>query len=449
MKRSAMSKQDLQELTERLLNGTYRPLDPQEMAEEDTETVRTLNRIAGLLDSAPRRGEDQQLYAARTQLEQILREAPIGICITNERGYFDYVNPAYCRLYGYSPDELIGEHFTLVVPEEHREKMNELHERFMGRRYELFGEWTVQHRDGSLLTIFANAAYILDERDEPKKVTFVVDVTKRIYYERELKRTVTALKREIEERKRVAENRDRAERMLRHDMKNPLNGILGGAQLLQENCEREDDLELVGIIGDAGKRLNAMLEGLFDYTKMEDGRYRLSPCPIVLEDLLEAATAGMKTLLQRRSVRLSIFVDGVELHNRRAGSVSTFYGERAHLQTMLENLLRNAIEASPEEGTVTLQTEVGESLRFDLHNASVIPKEVRETFFQRYASARKQRGTGLGTYVAKLICELHGGEISFSTSEDEGTHLYLSLPIQPQGTCERNGDEEEKNERGR
>ncbi len=124
------------------------------------------------------------------------------------------------------------------------------------------------------------------------------------------------------------------------------------------------------------------------------------------------------------------------------------YGERAHLQTMLENLLRNAIEASPEEGKVTLHTEVGDSIRFDLHNAGAIPKEVRETFFQRYASARKQRGTGLGTYVAKLICELHGGRIWFSTSEEKGTHLYLELPVQPQGMHERDAGEEDEHEKG-
>jgi PAS domain S-box-containing protein len=362
------------------------------------------------------------------RLEQILREAPIGICITDENGYFEDVNPAYCRFYGYSREELIGAHFTIVVPEEHREEMTELHDRFMGRTYELSGEWEVRHRDGSRLSILANAAYIIDEEGAPRKVTFVVNLTDRKHYERELHRTVTALEREIEERKKLEEARDRAERMVRHDLKNPLNGILGAAQLLREGVdEEEEQRELIGMIIDGGSRLDSMLEGMFDYMKMEDGRYALEPRRFELDSLLRSLQTGMNDLLKRRSVRLELKIDGREQNRHEPFFM---YGEPEHIQTMLENLLRNAVEASPEGAAVTFRVETGSTVRFDIYNRGVIPEELRESFFQRYTTSGKKNGSGLGTYVARLICELHGGSIRFTTVEAEGTHLYLELPAQ-------------------
>ena len=127
-----------------------------------------------------------QYLADKKTVMDVVEKTPVGICITNERGLYEYVNAAYTRLYGYSYDELIGQSFTIVVPEEHRAELVELHDRFMHRQYELEGEWQVVRRDGRRMTILANAAYVLDEQEKPKKITFVLDITARKRAEAEL-----------------------------------------------------------------------------------------------------------------------------------------------------------------------------------------------------------------------------------------------------------------------
>ena len=118
-----------------------------------------------------------QYLMEQRALIDVVEKAPVGICITNRDYVFEYVNPAYCRIYGYQYDELIGKPFTVVVPEEHRPYLMELHDRFMDQEYELEGEWEVVRKDGKRLSILANAAYVVDERMKPKKITFVLDRT--------------------------------------------------------------------------------------------------------------------------------------------------------------------------------------------------------------------------------------------------------------------------------
>ena len=120
--------------------------------------------------------------------EGVIRAAPIGICITDAEGHFEMVNPAYCDFYGYREEELLGRHFTLVVPEADRARMNGLHQRFIAgdSDMEASHECEVQGRDGRPRSILAKAARIQDAQGGVKKVTFVVDISERKAMEQRL-----------------------------------------------------------------------------------------------------------------------------------------------------------------------------------------------------------------------------------------------------------------------
>lgn len=82
----------------------------------------------------------------------------IGICITNEDKKFVAVNDRYCELYGYDRKELIGNEFTMIVPEDFRETMKHLHDKFMKDKREISREWQVQTKSG-LMNISVDTAY--------------------------------------------------------------------------------------------------------------------------------------------------------------------------------------------------------------------------------------------------------------------------------------------------
>ncbi|TVQ28609.1 MAG: PAS domain S-box protein [Spirochaetaceae bacterium] len=130
-------------------------------------------------DALVRKFSRIQYLVEQRAFADVVEKAPVGICITNRSYVYEYVNEAYCRIYGYAPEELVGKPFTMVVPEEHRKELVELHDQFMDQEYELTGEWSVRTKDGSQVTILASAVYVVDEKRNPKKITFVLDITAR------------------------------------------------------------------------------------------------------------------------------------------------------------------------------------------------------------------------------------------------------------------------------
>ena len=119
-------------------------------------------------------------------LAAILDATPVGVCITTEAGTFEQVNPAYERLYGYPADELIGRHFTIVVPEDQRLELAALHDRFIAEGLDIRGEWRVLAKGGLPRTILADACRVVGSDGRYRKVTFVLDISARIAMEEQL-----------------------------------------------------------------------------------------------------------------------------------------------------------------------------------------------------------------------------------------------------------------------
>ncbi|MFP4179189.1 MAG: PAS domain S-box protein [Spirochaetaceae bacterium] len=344
-------------------------------------------------------------HATREKLNAVLQEAPIGICITDKHGIYQYVNPFYCRFYGYREDELLGEHFTKVVHPDERDMFIDLHDRFMGRKYELSGEWKVRNSKNQEKSIFANAAYLVDADGEPRKVTFVIDIS---------------------ERKKMEENKERVERIVRHDLRNPLNGILGGVQLLMQETTDEQQRSYLTLIQDAGMQMLHMLENSFSYLQMENGTYQPQFETFSLEELIKIVSTEVESYAAQYGVKLNFSCNG---HSIAETGEHPMRGEKQHLAGMLGNLIRNAIEASSRGDTVDIAFVHADEVRIDIHNSGVIPREIRDNFFDRYVSYGKENGMGLGTYTAKLIVDYHEGNIDFRSSETGGTHVLIRLPL--------------------
>ncbi|TVQ37984.1 MAG: PAS domain S-box protein [Spirochaetaceae bacterium] len=425
MAKAAHDRQEIMQLLDSLVNGSYRELSPERYPDhEEREIVRLVNMLYRQRQQI-QQSWSESLQRSEKRLREVIETTPVGICITNADGIFEYVNPPYCRLYQYRPEELLGKHFTLVVPESERGRLSELHGEFMGRRWELRGEWTVQRKDGSQLSILADAAYIIDIDERPKKVTFVVDITDRKRAEQQLHETVARLHNEIEERKRIEKIKREVERIIQHDLRNPLNGILTATELLLRDDLTESQKELALLIRDSGRKLNTMINSSMDIVRMEEGSYELALQDLNLFDILSDCRAETIGLARKYDVALIFEVDGRAIDWNAQFSV---HGEEIYLEDLLVNLIRNAVEASKPGDQVRISVTTGDPYRIDIHNPAVVPAEIRGSFFERYSTFGKPNGNGLGTYIARLIARVHGGDVDFTTNETEGTHLTVTLP---------------------
>ncbi len=236
--------------------------------------------------------------------------------------------------------------------------------------------------------------------------------------------------RDITERRQIERMREDVQRMIRHDIKSPLIGIVGLAKRLGKGVNLTDrQRKAVVLIQESGEKTLRMIDRSRDLFQMEQGTYELTSQPVNLVTVLERIRKQLEPLTLKKRMTVKISLSGQSPEERP----EILNGDEDLLEVMLANLLKNAIEASPENKSVKIRIGTDEKRDqkthiIDIHNWAAIPEEMRDTFFEAYATRGKKGGTGLGTYNAMLIARTHQGDIRFTTSEAEGTHVIVSLP---------------------
>ena len=240
-------------------------------------------------------------------------------------------------------------------------------------------------------------------------------------------RFTVIIARDISERKLAESLKADVERMTRHDLKGPLNGIIAAPDLIREsgplNANQQDMLKL---IEDSGWTMFSMINLSQDIFKIERGVYELRPAPVNLSPLIKRLFVETLPLANAKRLSVEATLDGKPWQEINPLRVS---GEEVLCHSMLSNLLKNAMEASPEGAVVQVAMTRGEKTQsVSIKNRGAVPRELRDKFFEKYATSGKKGGTGLGTYNAMLIAKVHGGDIKMETSEQDGTSITVTMP---------------------
>lgn len=376
---------------------------------QNNSAEETLHLIKGIF-------EDQNALSF-----SLFQHMPIGICVTNEASMFTDVNATYCDIYGYTKNELIGHHFTYVVPEEKQEELVQYQEEFMLKEYELQGSWIVQGKDKKPFEIIANAAFLrTKDGREKRKMTLVVRA-------KELEDTIVRLRTTIEILERKLETQDIANRLAEHDLRNRLSSIVSVADILSNTDVDDEQRKWVDTIKRIGKDTLLLLSSARDFASMERGEYQPDISEFDLIGNMAKLTKDYLESISSKKLHIELTLNGHEVEP--GADELIIEGDQFYLEHMFQNLLGNAIDASPDNENIFIAIEKEESLIIRFSNMGMIPEEIQENFFEKYTTSGKERGTGLGTYIAKMIADFHGGDISFTSSAEKGTTLAVSLPL--------------------
>ncbi len=232
--------------------------------------------------------------------------------------------------------------------------------------------------------------------------------------------------RESLEGRRFAE---RYVQTLTHEMKSPLAGIRGAAELLEEDSEamgKADRKRFLDNIRAETVRADRLLTRLLELSSLE-GRTKLENVETIdLREVVDRAVANAKAMADLAGVRL--------IREDHSGAMDV-RGDSFILRAAVTNLLENAIDFSPEGGEVGIGLETAAGL----HRIAIsddgpgIPDYAREKIFERFFSLRHLRsgrkGTGLGLTLVKEAAELHQGTVSIDGREGGGTMAVLGIPV--------------------
>ncbi len=220
-----------------------------------------------------------------------------------------------------------------------------------------------------------------------------------------------------------------------HELKTPLNSILGFSDLLATSDNlNERQKRYVENIQTSGKHLLAMISDLLDLAKLEAGKMRPQVVELDVADLVEPLAASMMPMARRKNIDLSVEVEP---------NLPTVLQDPRKLKQILYNLLSNAIKFTPEGGRIRVRAERAgtDQLALVVEDTGIgIPLEEQSTIFEKFrqgrivpgqkdALTREFEGTGLGLSIVKELARLLGGEVRLESEFGKGSTFTVLVPM--------------------
>lgn len=372
------------------------------------------------------KNSQKELETSKRLLQAILDNLVDGILTFNEEGEIQSVNRAGAYIFGYAPDEMIGENIRLLIPslavQSENGNFKVLLEQLNGLGDELEG----QRKDGSRFPIYFSTNEV--NLDHHKLYTAnIQDLTERKFMETQVW-DKERLNIELEKERELRDVKNRFISMMSHDLKTPLSAIRLASSMLRNYGDRsspEEKIETYDTIDQQVEHLTEMINDVMtisrqDFTGAELNRQIIdleTYCRDIIEELQLAYRMKRTLNFSGTDRRIEALIDIKVM--RRA----------------LMNLLTNAIKYSPDGKPVNMELAYADCQAIiKISDQGIgIPKEDLARLFEPFNRASNVggiQGTGLGLAIAKQAVELHGGTISVESELGKGTTFTITLPAE-------------------
>lgn len=397
----------------RTLRSTVTVDDPAMAASDESEH----DEIIGLARKIERMA--QVLQKTEASYKRIVEDQVDLICRYRQDGKLTFVNSAYAQAFGRKRNELVGQPFPIFAPgaaigDEPYSMERELDYPDGRRRWLMWTQRAIRDDSGSTLEYQAVGH----------------DITLRKEAEAALLHA-----------KEAAEAADRAKSeflaIVSHEIRTPINGVIGFAQILAESPLSPEQREQVAIIKSSGQALEKLIADILDLSKIEAGKIEIESAPFGLHKCVEDVIAFFQPRARAAALGLTASID--------PDVPQIVNSDEARLRQILTNLIGNALKFT-ERGTISIHVSCmrGEpvSLRdtrralrlfFSVSDTGIgIPPEKISKLFKPFSqvdssSERRRSGTGLGLIISKRLCELMGGSISVDSKPGDGTTFRFSV----------------------
>ena len=391
-----------------------KPVEPEEL-------IATIKALLRMKEAEEARLESEQRY-------QLLFESsslPTWVCDLESLEILE-VNQAAVRLYGYSRDEFLRMQISDIQPIDRLPNDAESRTRILDALPNA-SEWRHGKKDGTTIDVEVIWQQVL-YRGRRAALVFANDITRRKRVEEEREQLLDKEQKAREAAEAANRAKDEFLATVSHELRAPLNAMLGWAQILRSTRVDEKTLShAIEIIERSARTQSRLIEDLLDTARIVSGKLRLDIQPVDLTSIIENAVDVLRPASEAKNI-------DIQLRLNAGRDVIT--GDPDRLQQVVWNLLSNAIKFTPKAGRVEVHLE-----RADPHVRITVSDTGRgitpeylpfifDRFHQAESSSPRRSGLGLGLSLVRHLVELHGGTVyAKSRGEGQGASFIINLPL--------------------
>jgi signal transduction histidine kinase len=252
-------------------------------------------------------------------------------------------------------------------------------------------------------------------------------------WNKKLEGTVNARTEDLKRANEQLKDRDEMQRefinVAAHELRTPIQPILGLADVLRSQIKDKGQLELLDVILRNVKRFQRLSQDILDVTMIESRSLKLNKHPIDLNDLIRDIVKDLQNQIQKSDSIVKLLYEPEAVKGKQNSIIVE--ADRERITQVLWNLLNNAIKFT-KEGTISISTKLkdGQVIVSIKDTGEGIDPKIRPKLFSKFVTGSSQ-GTGLGLYISKSVVESHGGKmwVEDSTDRRHGATFHFSLPI--------------------
>jgi PAS domain S-box-containing protein len=416
--------EDIYELTYIRKDGTRFPAIVSVTALRDDDLAVIGYLLIGTDNSARKHAEEKLRWTEGSFRLMVESVTDYAIVMLDPEGSIVSWNTGAQRIKGFTTEEIVGRQFDIFYPPEDvaaGKPRQDLQKAAASGRHEDEG-WRVR-KDGSLF--WANIVFTAI-RDQSGNLRGFAKLTRDLTERNKVEAILT-------DARRLAETANLAKSeflsSMSHELRSPLNAILGFAQLMESDTPAPSPAQGESIIQilNAGWYLLELINEILDLATIESGKLSMSVEPVLLDELLLECHSMIEPLAAKRGIRMSF---------PRSDGPFCVNADRTRIKQVLINLLSNAIKYNAPDGSVDVECTANTAsgrVRISVRDTGAgLPSEKLAQLFQPFnrlgQELNGEEGTGIGLVVSKRLVELMDGVIGVESTVGTGSIFWIELP---------------------